>query len=193
MNENRIELRMARLERQVRILRAALATLVTALATLGLLGASCGGARDVINAKDITVGRLFAEKIFVMDSPTDPSAPRHIGAVLSTESDGTHLVFFDEDGEAAVRTGYSPDIQGMSIMNRQQNSELFVGKLHGQPGLSLFGPEGELRARMRTRPGGGSVEALDREGVVRMAAGVVDEVPIVGVAGPDGKLIGSLP
>lgn len=193
MSDGRIEQRLLAMERQLRTLRALVAALVTTGAVFVLVGASCQGTDEVLNANDVTVKRLFAERIFIMDSPSDPATPRRIGAAMTMEGESANLVFFDVDGEPSVRLAHTPEIQGLSILNRQNNAEAFIGRIEGGPAVTLYAPGGAALARLRTTASGGAVEALDTNGVLRAFSGMVDDKAIVGVADADGKQIAGLP
>ncbi len=109
------------------------------------------------------------------------------------DGESTHLIFFDPDGEPSIRLGYSEDVQGLSVVNRRKDSDAFIGRIQGQPNVTLYASSGEPMSRMRTTGSGGVFEALDMNGVVRVAAGVVNDEAMVGVGDPDGKQIGGFP
>jgi hypothetical protein len=193
VTEYGIERRIAGLERKVRMLSIALTSLLASGACLFLVGARCAGSEEVINAGDVTVKRLFAEKIFVMDAPTDPSAPRHIGAIMAMEGESSSLMFFDPDGQPMVRVGYTPEIQGLSILDPKQNADAFVGRIEGSPVVAINGSGGQAAARLRKTPDGGAVDALDNAGNVRFSAGVIDGEAVIGVSDAEGKRVKVLP
>jgi len=188
-----IEHRILQLERQLRVLRFALTALLLTFGTSVLIGANCGGSSKSVVADDIRVKRLFAEKVFVIDSQTDASGAQHVGALMAMEGGNTNLVFYDPEGQPNVRLGFSPEIQGLTLVNRQQNSDVFMGRLNGAPVIAVFAPNGEAAARMTTTTGGGVMQLFDFAGNIRVAAGVIDEDAIIGVADTEGNQLAHLP